>query len=41
MARGKGTRITGLKRKPKRKGGYFDDLPYEQPRIAEYYLNHN
>jgi hypothetical protein len=37
MARTKGQKIHGLKRKPKRKGGYFDELPGDQRRIAQYY----
>ena len=37
MPRTKGQKIGGLERKPKRKGGYFDDLTPQQQRIAHHY----
>jgi hypothetical protein len=38
MPRTRGVKIEGLKRKPKREGGKFDDLPYELQERAKYWL---
>jgi len=35
MGRTKGQKIPGLKRMPKKEGGYFDDLPDERRRTSE------
>jgi len=37
MPRTKVSKIKGLTRKPKRTGGYFDDLLPDQRRHADYY----